>query len=133
MKFETNQDVNQRVKSRMGRALDIFLGVSTTILVITLLIIAMQTWGTSQFFTDIFLNVEPVFWMDVSLWSLVVTSVMLLIILFWLTMVFSFIAFTSATCIIAALTLIFSGFSLLWPVLLLLVAAWGIGKASQLD
>lgn len=132
MKFEQSQMATQKA-SRKNRALDIFIALSCAILGGTLLVVAMQTWGTSQFFTDMFLSVEPLFWMDVSLWSLVVTSTLLLIILFWFTVAFSVLAITSAVCIFAALMLIFSGFSLLWPVLLLLVAAWGIGRASQLD
>ncbi|AQS40181.1 hypothetical protein Sps_05112 [Shewanella psychrophila] len=120
-------------KRKTSRALDIFLGLSTTILVMTILVMALETWGTSEFFTRIFLNVEPLFWMDVSLWSLVVTSVVLFIILFWLTVAFSVLALASAICIVAALIMVFSGFSLLWPVLLLFLAAWGIGKSSQFD
>ena len=120
-------------KSKASRALDIFLGLSTVILVIAALVMALEVWGVSEIFTRNFLNVEPLFWMDVSLWSIVVTSVMLLVILLWLTVVFSALALVSALCIVAALIMVFSGFSLLWPVLLLLLAAWGVGKSSQFD
>ncbi|MBL4813885.1 MAG: hypothetical protein JKY74_00185 [Shewanella sp.] len=100
---------------------------------IAALVMALETWGVSEFVSGKFLNVEPLFWMDVSLWSVVVTSVMLLVILLWLTVAFSVLALVSALCILGALIMVFSGFSLLWPVLLLLLAAWGVGKSSQFD
>ena len=120
-------------KSKASRSLAILLGLSTAILVIAALVMAVETWGVSEFVSGKFLNVEPLFWMDVSLWSVVVTSVMLLVILLWLTVAFSVLALVSALCILAALIMVVSGFSLLWPVLLLLLAAWGVGKSSQFD
>ncbi|MPY25196.1 hypothetical protein FM037_03500 [Shewanella psychropiezotolerans] len=100
---------------------------------IAALVMALEIWGVSEFVSRKFLNVEPLFWMDVSLWSVLVTSVMLLVILLWLTVAFSVLALVSALCILAALIMVVSGFSLLWPVLLLLLAAWGVGKSSQFD
>ncbi|MBE7214059.1 hypothetical protein IGW68_02675 [Shewanella benthica] len=100
---------------------------------IAALVMTLETWGVSEFVSGKFFNVEPLFWMDVSLWSVVVTSVMLLVILLWLTVAFSVLALVSALCILGALIMVFSGFSLLWPVLLLLLAAWGVGKSSQFD
>ncbi|BAJ00428.1 hypothetical protein SVI_0457 [Shewanella violacea DSS12] len=100
---------------------------------IAALVMALDSWGISEFFSGSFLNIDPLFWIDVSLCSVVIISVMLVVILFWLTVAFSILALVSGLCIVAALVMGFSGFSLLWPLMLLLLAAWGLGKSSQCD
>ncbi|CAM3421762.1 hypothetical protein [Shewanella violacea] len=120
-------------KRKASRALDIFLGLGSVILVIAALVMALDSWGISEFFSGSFLNIDPLFWIDVSLCSVVIISVMLVVILFWLTVAFSILALVSGLCIVAALVMGFSGFSLLWPLMLLLLAAWGLGKSSQCD
>lgn len=117
----------------MKRILDLLIGFSIVILAVSILIAAVQTWGTAELFTGVVLGAEPVFWMGFSVWSLLFAGVILLIVLLWLTLAFSVIALVSALCIAAALVMIFTGFSLLWPVLLLLLATWGVSQASQID
>ncbi|MEC4728580.1 hypothetical protein HWQ46_23960 [Shewanella sp. D64] len=115
------------------RVLNLFVGFSIVILAVSILIAAVQTWGTAQLFTGAVLSSEPVFWMSENVWNIVVTGVVLLLVILWLTLAFSFIALVSSLCITAALIMIFAGFSLLWPVLLLLIATWGVSQASQID
>ncbi|MEC4740514.1 hypothetical protein HWQ48_24760 [Shewanella sp. E94] len=113
--------------------MNLFVGFSIVILAVSILIAAVQTWGTAQLFTGAVLSSEPVFWMSENVWNIVVTGVVLLLVILWLTLAFSFIALVSSLCITAALIMIFAGFSLLWPVLLLLIATWGVSQASQID
>ncbi len=117
----------------MKKFLDLFIGIGIAILATTLLIAAVQTWGTTQFLTGTLLSVEPLFWMDMSVWAVVLTLGIVLLLILWLTIAFSFLALVSGLCITCALIMIFAGFSLFWPVLLLILAGWGVGQASQAD
>jgi len=117
----------------MKQILDLFIGIGIAILATALLIAAVQTWGTTQFLTGTLLSVEPIFWMDMSVWAVVLTLGSVLLIILWLTLAFSFLALVSGLCISCAFIMIFAGFSLFWPVLLLILAAWGVGQASQAD
>ncbi len=123
----------EKKRDRFDRVLNTFIGCSVIALILALIVTAFQTWGKTHLFTEAMLSMEPAFWMDISLWVLAVTCIILLIILLWLTVAFSLIALVVALSIGASLIMIFSGVSLLWPVLLLIVAAWGIGQASQFD
>gem|GEM_PF-3063403 len=121
----------RRLKIR--KVLDLFIGIGIAILATSLLIAAVQTWGTTQFLTGTLLSVEPLFWMDMSVWAVVLISVIVLLLSIWLTIALSFLALVSGLCISCALIMIFAGFSLFWPVLLLILAGWGVSQASQAD
>ncbi len=125
--------VKLKRKLTMKRVLDLLIGFSIVILAVSILIAAVQTWGTAQFFTGAVLSSEPVFWMSERVWSIAFTGVVLMVTVLWLVLAFSFIALISALCITAALIMIFAGFSLFWPVLLLLLATWGVSQASEID
>ncbi|WP_299790905.1 hypothetical protein [uncultured Shewanella sp.] len=117
----------------MKKILDLFIGIGIAILASALLIAAVQTWGTTQFLTGTLLSIEPIFSMEMNVWLVLLSSVVVLILLFWLTLAFSFLALVSGLCITCAFIMVFAGFSLFWPVLLLILAAWGVGQASQAD
>ncbi|WP_083700420.1 hypothetical protein [Shewanella sp. UCD-KL12] len=127
------KQIEQQRQSRLSRTLNTFIAFSVFALILALTVTAFQTWGKPHFFTEAMLSLEPALWIDIGLWALAVTSIILLIILLWLTLAFSVIALVVALSIGAALIMIFSGASLLWPILLLILAAWGIGQASQFD
>jgi hypothetical protein len=82
---------------------------------------------------DLLLMLESLQWGGLGLWTIALLSAITLLVLLWLTMAFSLLALICALCVGAALTMILSGFSLVWPLLLLLLAAWGVGRVSQLD
>ena len=118
---------------KMKKTFDLFIGIGIAILATTLLIAAVQTWGTTQFLTGTLLSIEPLFGMDMSVWAVVLTLGSVLLLILWLTLAFSFLALVSGLCISCAFIMLFAGFSIFWPLLLLILAAWGVAQASQAD
>lgn len=114
---------------QLYRVLNSVIGLGIVIL------LALMLFVFSQYIDDgwFYVSVESFQWIDISLWGIAVTSVVLLTMLFWLTLAFSFVAVVSAICVLSAMVMMFSGFSLVWPLILLLLAAWGVGQASHLD
>lgn len=106
-----------------------FLGAALLLLTIALLIASVEYWSLPT----LYLGIESLYLHDLSIWSIAMTSGVLLVVLIWVTLAFSLVALISALCVCAALVMMFAGFSLIWPVALLVLAAWGVGKASQVD
>ena len=117
---------------RSGRLKRIFeLSVSLVLLVCAAVVCVafFEVWVAP----DVILALESFHWMGQSVWTIAFLSAIALLVILWLTVAFSVLALVSAMCVATALILIFSGFSLIWPLLLLLLAAWGVGRASQID
>lgn len=116
-------------RNRLNRAADIAIGLGIVILLALMLLMCSWYMDSAWFYVSL----ESFQWMDLDLWSLVLTSLVSLMTLLWLILAFSFVAVVSAMCVLIAMVMMFAGFSLLWPLVLLLLAAWGVGQASQLD
>ncbi len=114
---------------KLRKVLNSFLLLFTLCLAIFLSIFAVRFWGSPH----ILVGAESLYWMDMGVWSIALTAVLGVIVLVWLTVAFSFLAFVSAISIFLALVLIFTGFSVIWPLMLFLVAIWGMARASQFD
>ncbi|QUN05411.1 hypothetical protein KDN34_14615 [Shewanella yunxiaonensis] len=71
------------------------------------------------------------FWLDDGIWSLLLAGLTGLMMLLWVTAAFSMMALVVVACSGAAIVMLLSGFSLLWPVLLLFLVIWGVGKTLQ--
>ncbi len=106
-----------------------FLTILLLLIAVALLFATVEYWQLPT----LYLGVESLYIQDLSLWSIAMTSGVLLIVLIWVTLAFSLVALISAVCVCVALVMMFAGFSLIWPVALLILAAWGVGKASQVD
>lgn len=117
------------VVGRFQHVIQISVGLLLVCLVAFAAIAFIEFWVAP----DVILTLDSFQWMGLSMWTLVFVSAIAFLMLFWLTIAFSLLALISAICVGAALTMIFSGFSLVWPILLLLLAAWGVSRASQFD
>ncbi|ASJ95558.1 hypothetical protein [Shewanella marisflavi] len=113
----------------LHKALDIFLVLGVITFVAATILILGHYFEVSWFY----ITLESPQWIDIGLWSSALVSALLLILLLWLTLAFSFIALVSSFCVLSAIAMMFAGFSLFWPLLLLLLAAWGVGLASRVD
>lgn len=114
---------------RLSNILETIIGFGVVILLILMLLLLSQYMDGAWFYVSL----ESFQWIDIGLWGIVLTSVVLLMMLLWITLAFSFVAVVSAMCVLSAMVMMFAGFSLFWPLILLLLAAWGVGQASQLD
>lgn len=114
---------------KLRKALNSFLLLSAICLAVFLSIFAVRFWGSPH----ILVGAESLYWMDMGIWSLALAALVGVIVLIWLTVAFSFLAFVSALSIFLALMLILSGFSVIWPLMLFLVAVWGMARASRFD
>jgi len=72
-------------------------------------------------------------WLDDGIWTLLLTGLTALLLLLWICAAFSLMALVVVICSGAAMVMLLSDFSLLWPLLLLVLAAWGVGKTLQAD
>ncbi|QSX34304.1 hypothetical protein JYB87_03365 [Shewanella avicenniae] len=74
---------------------------------------------------------SPLMWFDESLWSMSLAAMTVLLLLCWVTAAFSLMALATLSCSLMALVLLLSGASLLWPIMLILLAVWGFNRALQ--
>lgn len=74
---------------------------------------------------------SPLMVVDENAWGMSIAAVTVLLLLVWLTVMFSLLAVATLVCAAAALVMLLSGVSLLWPVLLMLLALWGFNRALQ--
>ena len=113
---------------RLSNILETVIGFGVVMLIMMLLML-------SQYMDDgwFYVSLESFQWIDIGLWGIVLTGVVSFMMLLWITLAFSFVAVVSAMCVLFAMLMMFTGFSPLWSLLLLLLAAWGVGQASQLD
>ncbi|OEG74992.1 hypothetical protein [Shewanella colwelliana] len=111
------------------RLLDITVAAAG-IVTVGVLVLFLANYLEHSFF---YISLESLQWMDIGLWATALTCAVLFSILVWVTLAFSVIAVVASVCVLIAIIMMFLGFSLIWPILLLLIAAWGIGQASQLD
>ncbi|MCL1074811.1 hypothetical protein [Shewanella dokdonensis] len=72
-------------------------------------------------------------WLDDGIWTLLLVGLTALLLLLWIFAAFSLMALVVVICSGVAIVMLLSGFSLLWPLLLLVLAAWGVGKTLQTD
>lgn len=100
------------------------------IVTVGVLVLFLANYLEHSFF---YISLESLQWIDIGLWATALTCAVLFSILVWVTLAFSVIAIVASVCVLIAIIMMFLGFSLIWPILLLLIAAWGIGQASQLD
>ena len=114
---------------KLNKALNVLLLICAICSAIFVTIFAVKFWGAPH----ILVGAESLYWMDMGIWSLALTALVGIVVLIWLTVAFSFLAFASALSIFVALVLIFTGFSVIWPLLLFLLAVWGMARASQFD
>lgn len=111
------------------RLLDITIAAAG-IVAVGVLVLFLANYLEHSFF---YISLESLQWIDIGLWATALTCAVLFSILVWVTLAFSVIAIVASVCVLIAIIMMFFGFSLIWPILLLLIAAWGIGQASQLD
>ncbi|MCZ4337593.1 hypothetical protein [Shewanella colwelliana] len=111
------------------RLLDITVAAAG-IVAVGVLVLFLANYLEHSFF---YISLESLQWIDIGLWATALTCAVLFSILVWVTLAFSVIAIVASVCVLIAIIMMFFGFSLIWPILLLLIAAWGIGQASQLD
>lgn len=111
------------------RLLDITVAAAG-IVTVGVLVLFLANYLEHSFF---YISLESLQWIDIGLWATALTCAVLFSILVWVTLAFSVIAVVASVCVLIAIIMMFLGFSLIWPILLLLIAAWGIGQASQLD
>ncbi|MCG9722407.1 hypothetical protein [Shewanella sp. Isolate7] len=114
---------------KVQKALDILLALGVVLFVAAVLLTLGHYFEARWFY----ISLESPQWIDIGLWSTALVSALLLILLLWLTLAFSFIALVSSFCVLSAIAMLFAGFSLFWPIILLLLAAWGVGQASRVD
>ncbi|QYK00984.1 hypothetical protein [Shewanella psychrotolerans] len=114
---------------RLSNILETVIGLGVVISLIMMLLMLSQYMDGGW----IYVSLESFQGIDIGLWRIVLTGVVSFMMLLWITLAFSFVAVVSAMCVLFAMIMMVTGFSPLWPLLLLLLAAWGIGKASQLD
>lgn len=111
------------------RLLDITVAAAG-IVTVGVLVLFLANYLEHSFF---YISLESLQWIDIGLWATALTCAVLFSILVWVTLAFSVIAVVASVCVLIAIIMMFLGFSLIWPILLLLIAGWGIGQASQLD
>ncbi|TVP15627.1 hypothetical protein [Shewanella sp. KCT] len=116
-------------RTNLQKALDILLALGV-ILIVAVALMMLGHYFEARWF---YISLESPQWIDIGLWSTALVSALLLILLLWLTLAFSFVALVSSVCVLSAIAMLFAGFSLFWPILLLLLAAWGVGQASRVD
>lgn len=114
---------------KLNKALNILLLICAICSAIFICIFAVKFWGAPH----ILVGAESLYWMDMGIWSLALTALVGVIVLVWLTVAFSLLAFASALSLLVALALILTGFSVIWPLLLFIFAVWGMARASQFD
>ncbi|MFQ6371629.1 hypothetical protein [Shewanella sp. YIC-542] len=96
-----------------------------------LLILMAMTFGDSG--ASVLFNPAAFLWLDDGLWQVLLAGFTLMLLAVWMMVAFSVMALVVVLCGGAAMAMLLSGFSLLWPLLLLMLAAWGIGKTLQAD
>ncbi|GGI79315.1 hypothetical protein [Shewanella gelidii] len=105
------------------------LGVAIVLFGVFLCVVAVQFWGAPH----ILVAAESLYWMDTHLWVLVLSCLAVMCALLWLAASFSFLALASVVCVAIALYIVISGLSFFWALILLLLALWGVSRASQED
>ncbi|BCV65237.1 MULTISPECIES: hypothetical protein [Shewanella] len=117
-----NKSRNKHRRYRLLSQLLVWSIVGALILMVSLLsreFMSVGIWGS------------PFLWLDAENWSWVLTLITAMLALVWAAMTFSVLAVVCVLCVAAALLMFISGFAMIWPVLILALAVWGIGKSSQ--
>ncbi|KFZ36030.1 hypothetical protein HR45_18670 [Shewanella mangrovi] len=74
---------------------------------------------------------SPLMWFDENLWSMSLAAMTVFLLIFWISAAFSLLALATLACSAMALVMLLSGASLMWPLILILLAVWGFSRAVQ--